>query len=157
MLKNKTNIYILIPSVILVWGIIGYRIFAGVGPTKINDKKEERVEKFQAKKIERKEVYALNTDYRDPFLGTITNPDHKEKHRSKPKQSKKKVVFPKIEYTGVFSSSNKNNTVYLITIDAKQEIFKLRETHQGVKLLKGDKEKISLRYQTEKKTFYIKK
>ncbi|RLD85014.1 MAG: hypothetical protein DRJ07_03985, partial [Bacteroidetes bacterium] len=74
----------------------------------------------------------------------------------KPKpRVKDSIVFPNISYKGIFSSSNNSNTIFLVLIDGNQEMFKKHETHQQVKLLKGDKKKITIKYKTEKKTYQL--
>ncbi|MCK5677019.1 MAG: hypothetical protein KAH72_00895 [Flavobacteriaceae bacterium] len=154
-MKSKRNIYVLLSAVILLWGFIGYRIFASISSSKKTNTVIAKIEKFQPKNTTAKEAYVIQANYRDPFLGTIVK--SKKKTISIPKQKKEKVVFPTIEYKGVFSSSLKKNTVYLIVIKGKQEIFKIKEVHQEVKLLQGNKEKIIVKYQKEKQTFYLKK
>jgi len=81
----------------------------------------------------------------------------KKKKRYISKKKKEKIVFPTMEYKGVFSSSLKKNTVYLIIINGKQEMFKINEIHQEVKLLQGNKEKITIKYKTEKQTIFLNK
>lgn len=147
------NIYILIPAVLLVWGIIGYRIFSGIAPSQKKTEEIAILSSFQPKEAMIKEVFELKLDYRDPFLGTLSI---REKKIIKPKpRVKDSIVFPDIHYKGIFSSSNKSNTIFLVMIDGYQEMFKKHETHQQVKLLKGDKKKITIKYKTEKKTFYL--
>lgn len=154
-MKSKRNIYVLLSAVIVLWGFIAYRIFASINPSKSTNKVLAKIEKFLPKKTIAKETYIIQANYRDPFLGTMVKSI--KKTISIPKQKKEKVVFPTIEYKGVFSSSLKKNTVYLIIINGKQEMFKIKEVHQEVKLLQGNKEKITVKYQKEKQTFYLKK
>lgn len=154
-MKNRRNTYILLLVVLVLWSFIGYRFFASIIPSKESKNNITKIKRFQPKKRFVKETYNIQADYRDPFLGYIEK--SKKKTNSVPKQKKEKIVFPKIEYKGIFSSSLKKNTVYLIVIDGKQEMFKIKEVHQEVKLLKGNKEKITVKYQSEKQTFNLKK
>lgn len=154
-MKSKRNIYILLSAVIVLWGFIAYRVFASMNPPKDNNNSIVKIEKFQPKKRTAKETYNIQVNYRDPFLGTMVKP--KKKKRYIPKQKKEIVVLPTMEYKGVFSSSLKKNTVYLIIINGKQEMFKINEIHQEVKLLQGNKEKITIKYKTEKQTIFLNK
>ena len=154
-MKNKRNTYILLSAVLILWGLIGYRVFASMNPSNGNKNKIVKIEKFQPIKRKNRETYMIHKNYRDPFLGTIEI--QKNKTRKFSKQIKEKIVFPNIEYKGIFSSNNKKNTVFLITINGDQEIFKAKEEHKGIKLLKGDKEKIILKYKSAKQIFYLKK
>jgi len=152
-MKNIKNIYILMPAVLVVWGIIGYRIFSGIVPSHKKSEEIVMLTPFQPKEVIKKEVFELKLDYRDPFLGTLSI---REKKIIKPKpRVKDSIVFPNISYKGIFSSSNNSNTIFLVMIDGNQEMFKKHETHQQVKLLKGDKKKITIKYKTEKKIFYL--
>ncbi|MCF6297911.1 MAG: hypothetical protein L3J08_08015 [Flavobacteriaceae bacterium] len=154
-MKDKKKIYILIPVVLLVWGIIAYRIFASINPSNKIDQIAVKAETFKPTKITKKEIFYINADYRDPFLGTLAV--HKKKTVKKIRQPKvkEKVVFPSIKYKGIFSSSKKTSTIFLIMINGKQQMYKTKETYQDIKLLKGDKEKITLKYKTKKQTFYL--
>lgn len=153
-MKNKKNIYFLIPAVLLIWGIIGFRIYSSINPTNNKTKIIVQTGKFQPKVTIKKESYILLANYRDPFLGTLSNSIRKK--RMHHKVIKEKIIFPIIEYQGGFTSTSKKNTIYLIVVDGKKEMFKLKETHQKVKLLKGDKEKITMKYKSGTKTYYLK-
>lgn len=154
-MKSKRNTYVLLSAVLILWGFIGYRVFASMNLPKENNSGLVKTEKFQPKEITAKETYIIQANYKDPFLGTMEKP--KKKIRVISKKRKEKIVFPNVEYKGVFSSSVKNNTVYLIIINSKKEMFKIKEVYQDVKLLQGDKEKITVKYKTEKQTFYLNK
>ncbi len=154
-MKSKRNTYILLSAVLVLWGVIGYRVFASMNPPIENNSGVVKTEKFQPKEIIAKETYIIQANYKDPFLGTMEKP--KKKTRVISKQKKQKIVFPNVEYKGVFSSSIKKNTVYLIIINSKKEMFKIKEVYQNVRLLQGDKEKVTVKYKTEKQTFYLNK
>ena len=154
-MKNKRNTYILLSAVLILWGIIGYRVFASFKPPKENNNGLLKTEKFHSKEITAKETYIIQANYRDPFLGTIKK--RKKKTSVVPKSKKEKIIFPNVEYKGVFSSNVKKNTVYLIKINNKKEMFKIKEVHQDVRLLQGDTENITLKYKTKKQIFYLNK
>ena len=155
-MKNKNNIYVLVPCVLLVWGLIAYRIFAGINPDLHDQNSSKPTAMFKPAKVAGRESFEILADYRDPFLGTLVND---QQLRLKPTKIKKSepILFPEIEYKGMFKPGDHSKTVFLIMINGSQEIFKIRETHQEVKLLKGDQEKIIVKYKTEKKTYFLKK
>ena len=68
-MKNKKNIYILLPAVILIWGLLGYRIFSGLKPSNTAEEKLT-VRAFKPQELKESEPFTISTDYRDPFLGT---------------------------------------------------------------------------------------
>jgi len=155
-MKNKKNIYILLPSVLIVWGLIAYRIFAGIHPDIQEENATSHLAVFKPTKVVKKEGFKIKADYRDPFLGPLaTNSPIRSKEKRIVKQ-KEPIVFPEIVYKGIFKPEDHSKAVFLIVIDGSQEMFKIRETHREVKLIKGDKEKIIVKYQTEKQTYFLK-
>lgn len=155
-MKNKKNIYILIPVVVLVWGLIGYRIFAGINPSAVEHTKIEQRTVFKPEQLVENRNFTIEANYRDPFLGTLENQYSNKPKKKKIKVKKEEVVFPDIQYKGMFKPGNHGKTVFLIEIDGSQLMFKLKEEHHEVKLLKGDKEQIVVKYKTEKQTYYLK-
>lgn len=155
-MKSKKNIYILIPAVLLIWGIIGFRMFSGLGPSVKPIQNTTLAQQFKPNDKIVRDKFVIDPNYRDPFLGTLSiKKSSKKSNRVIPK-IKETVVFPPIEYKGIFSSANNSNPIYLILINGNQEMFKKNETHQNVKLLKGDKEKITVKFKNEKKIYYLK-
>ena len=154
-MKNKKNIYILFPAVILIWSILIYKIVAATKPMKA----ELQVETAQFKPLQLQEsaTFTVNTNYRDPFLGTIS-----QKKKVKPKKrtvkvakQKPKVPFPKIIYKGVVSSKGKKSQVFLIAINGQQFFFKRNQTQNEVKLLRGNSKEVVLKFQGQQQTFPI--
>lgn len=155
-MKSKKNIYILLPAVLLVWGLIGYRVFAGLDPDKDMVDSMPMTKEFKPLKLVANTNFKIEANYRDPFLGTLEN---RMSNKTKPKKvylQKEAVVFPEILYKGIFSPGDHSKSVFLILIDGEQQMFKIKEIHNKVKLLSGDKEKIIIKYKKEKKTYYLK-
>ena len=48
---------------------------------------------------------------------------------------------------------NGQNKTFIITIDGTGELFKIGDVISGVRLVKGDTEKVILKYQKETKTY----
>lgn len=155
-MKSKKNIYILLPTVLLVWGLIGYRVFAGLDPDKDMVDSMPMTKEFKPLKLVANNNYTIEANYRDPFLGTLENRVFNKTIPKKVYKQKEEIVFPEILYKGIFSPGDYSKSVFLILIDGEQEMFKLREIHQEVKLISGDKEKIIVKYKKEKKTYYLK-
>jgi hypothetical protein len=155
-MKNKKSIFILLPAVLLIWGVVLFKVFGVLKPSDSNDLERKETVHFVPDKIVAKEKIELNIDYRDPFLGTFEI-EKKEKKivRVQSVIPQEEVVFPVIEYKGSFSGSNNANTVYLLVIDGAREMFKLKETHREIKLLQGDKEKTVVRFKSVKKTIIL--
>ena len=155
-MKNKKNIYILLPVVILVWGLLIYKIVAA---TKPNATTQELVAtaQFNPLQLEATESFTINANYRDPFLGIV-----KKKKKIKPKTKKvttKKITvpFPNIIYKGVVSPKGKNQQVYLISINGQQFFFKKNNINQKVKLMRGNNKEVVLKFQGQQQSFLIAK
>jgi hypothetical protein len=155
MMKNKKNLYILLPAVVFVWGLIAYRIFAGVNPNEPAVAAAQELKKFNPKlDPEPISSYEITADYRDPFLDEmdISKP---KKAFAKTKKQVQEIEFPEIEYKGIIKTGNNSKAIFLIVINGNRKMFKLKETHDDVKLIKGNEERITLKYNTEKRSYLL--
>ena len=69
-MKNKKNLYILLPIVLLIWGAVMYQFFSF---STIEELQTDTSNEFVLKHIAIKErdTVAINVNYRDPFLGKM--------------------------------------------------------------------------------------
>ncbi|MHC0446338.1 hypothetical protein ACWA1F_13090 [Flavobacterium sp. 3-218] len=150
-MKNKKNIYILLPLVLLVWGAVLFQLFSFTNPdeTTAPDNPEFT---FKPIKINKRESFTINVNYRDPFLGKMyvneTNSKPQKKHATAPKIAKQAeaLVWPKIIYKGVIADSKGKNTLYILLIDNKTHYMKIGDTENEIFLKSGDKESIYVKY-----------
>jgi len=157
-MKNKKNTYILLTAVLLVWGLLGYRIFSSVRPvTKLHQELATRAQ-FKPQQTKEVETFTIHTNYGDPFLGTLT-----QKNIAKPKTTrntiskKPKAPFPTIIYKGLVSSKKKNQQVFLISINGQQCFFKKNSTQKKITLLRGTAKEVVLRFEGRQQSFAITK
>lgn len=158
-MKNKKSIYILLPLVVLIWGVLIYQFF------NLSSDKETPVSNatFEVKSYQfiKPDTISINTNYRDPFLG---------KMYSKPAVSSKKVyikknvvpfdnnlkpeiIQPSIIYKGIVSDTKDNYQVFMVLIDDKTYLMKKGQTENGLQLLSGNRTSIKIKY--NKKTQVI--
>jgi len=157
-MKNKKNIYILLPAVLLVWGLLGYRIFSTVNPSIKKQQTVAASNNFKPQLLQESETFTINADYRDPFLGTVAQKKiSKTKKIAKTITKKPKVPFPSIMYKGLVSSKKKNQQVFLISINGQQFFFKKNSTKNEVKLLRGSSKQVVLQFQGQQQTFTLEK
>ena len=156
-MKNKKTIYFLIPAALIVWGLIGYRVYKAVNPTPTEVIAINTDDNFKPKKVETVQSYDINADYRDPFLGTLaSNKKVKRKAITTVAKPKEQIIFPTIVYKGIVSpKTNKKATVYLVQINGQQNLLKLQNTSEEVTLISGNDKEVVLEYQKERKTFSI--
>lgn len=158
-MKNKKNIYFLVPTVLFIWGIIGYRIIKTINPAPKTIVTTNIAVHFKPNKVNATVPYTINPNYRDPFLGKITSPKKKTKKvATKPRVTKKEVVFPKIIYKGVVSPKTaKNPPIFLVQINGEQNLLKLKGEAQQVSLISGNEKEVVLEYKRKRQTFSIQK
>ena len=147
-MTKQQKIVGLLVAVLIVWGAIGYQIFMSLHPnsgiTAIEVKST-----FTPQKYTEKEFYTIKEPYRDPFLGKF--PSTKVIRINKAK--KLTVVFPSIVYNGIISGNSSQS--YILTINGRQEVFKLKDTLNEVTLLKATVEEVMISYKGNKKTILL--
>ena len=157
-MKNKKNIYFLLPAVIIVWGLLVYKIIGGLNSSVQQTQSIESVRHFTPASLEQAETFTIKADYRDPFLGTFEKKKRKvTKHKNTPIEKKPNVPFPAIAYKGIVSPKGKNEKVFLIIVNGQQHLFKRSTVFNEVKLLSGNAHEITLRFQKQKQTFQLEK
>lgn len=154
-MKKRTSTYILLFSVVAIWGFLGYRVYSALNPDiplgekHSEGKREKRIE--TQKPIE---PYELNLNYPDPFgLTALKSKGHNSASTSV--QVKETVPFPVILFKGTVSRTNEKGMVYLVQINSESFLFRVSETHENVTLIRGNKESILLEYQGMRKRFVL--
>ncbi|KFF11996.1 hypothetical protein [Flavobacterium hydatis] len=150
-MKNKKNIYILLPVVMLIWGIVIFQFFSFTTP---DDFVEDRPTEFIIKplKIVKKDTFGINVNYRDPFLGKAYAGQSVPKVKSNNSGIKKLpkpeevIVWPTIKYKGLISDSKEKKKVYILIIGGQNYYMKIGDTANEVFLKSGDRESIYVKY-----------
>lgn len=157
-MKNKKNIYFLLPAVIIVWSLLVYKIINGLNSSPQQTKTVELIGQFKPKMIDQASSFTINTDYRDPFLGTFEKKKRKvTKRKNSPTIKKASIPFPTVVYKGIVSPKGKNEKVFLIIVNGQQHLFKRSSIFNEVKLLNGNAQKITVLFQKQKQTFPLEK
>lgn len=158
-MKNKKNIYILLPIVLFIWGIVIYQFFSFTTPEDgliENTSAELNIKPF---KVKERTAFSINTAYRDPFLGktyadptAITNSTHKKNTAARHKKQtaqEESIVWPSIHYKGTISDSKQKNKLYIMVIDGQNFYMKKGDTQNEIFLKDGDKESVYVKYKGE--------
>ncbi|MFA5297538.1 MAG: hypothetical protein WC389_04945 [Lutibacter sp.] len=154
-MKSKKNTYFLIPVALLIWGFIGYKIYASLNSNNEVEIVDNNAIEFEPEEIKEVEEFTINANYRDPFLGKLY---HNEKKSGSPvkKIVKPTVVFPVITYNGMVDPKEADRaTLFLITINNKQQFLSVGKQIDSVMLLKGNSKEITIGFQNNKKTIPI--
>ncbi len=150
-MKNKKALYILLPVVIVVWGIIAFKIFGHL------DKKEpvplilENTQTVQENNIV-PDTFNLIYDYKDPFLNK-KSPAKKNvsKRVKKVKTENERIVWPDILYTGRMVNQSTNKSLVSLTINGKEWIFNIGDQKDNITLLKTYDDSVKVKYEQETK------
>lgn len=149
-MKNKKNIYVLLPIVLLIWGIVLFQLFSFTTSDTITGSKSEE---FTVKplKIAVRDTFGINVNYRDPFLGKMYAPGSAVKIKSSNtgiKKTKKEVeiVWPVIKYKGLISDTKEKTKVFVLIISGQNHFMKIGDTANEVLLKSGDKESVYVKY-----------
>lgn len=148
---NKKKTYALLILVFGVWGTIAYKVISA-----FSDDTPEIVAPNLALntdyKLEyTKDTFSIQLIDRDPFLGTV----YKPKIESKPMvKQQKKVLWKPVEYLGLIA--NGEDQIFIVSVASKQSLFKKGQQLDSIKLIRGNKKQITLRYKHQNKTFKLK-
>jgi len=150
-MKNKKNIYILLPIVLFVWGAVLYQIVSFTKSDTISFKEKNSEFIIKPLKISERQKFTINVNYRDPFLGKMyaTQKTAKIKTRSYPNKPVKPIdvlVWPTILYKGMISDTKDKKKVFILIIDGKNHFMKIGETENDVFLKTGDRESVYVKY-----------
>lgn len=156
-MKNKKNIYFLLPAVLIIWGILIYKVIVGLNPSTHQNQTTEVVGQFIPKTLKQSETFTLKADYRDPFLGTIERKRTVPSIKKRVETEKITIPFPTITFKGIVSPKGKNEEVFLILVNGQQHLFKKNSVINNVKLLSGNSQEIKLQFQDQKQTFQLAK
>ncbi|MBY8962535.1 hypothetical protein KJK34_07195 [Flavobacterium sp. D11R37] len=145
-MKNKKSIYFLLPVVLFIWGMVIYQFFSFSGNETVLNASAS-YSKTTIIKPE-KQSFAIDVNYRDPFLGKMYNPQQTKKgHVSKEKNRPKEVIsWPYIAYKGIVSDTKDNNKVFVVVINNSTFFMQEKDTEQGVTLKTGNKNYINVEY-----------
>lgn len=150
-MKNKKNIYILLPVVLLIWGVVIFRFFSFSSPGEVIEStaKEYTITPF---KIKERPPIVINVNYRDPFLGKIyakpeiTKSDSNKVKRITTPKPEETIVWPTIQYKGMLSDPKEKNKRFMLVISGKNYFMKIGDTQEDIFLKDGDKESVYVRY-----------
>ncbi len=159
-MKNKKVVYFLLFVVLLIWGIIFYRIFSTVGGA---DDSGSYTGTMNDNSMDKNvpDTFNINGNYRDPFLGTM-QADKPVVHYSAPKTPVVKeekmiqpLAWPAIVYGGMIKNKQSNKQLVLVQINGQNNLMMVGNTVDGVQLLKIYRDSLEVSFQKAKK--WIKK
>ena len=150
-MKNKTKTYILLVAVLAIWGIIGFKILSTLNPEAPKMVAQDDTARFSPKAIVNAETFTIQLAERDPFLGTLYA---KKKINTNPKTiiPKEAFVWIPLLYHGTVSKQNSEEKICVLSINGQQQIMKVGQEVNEVKLLKANNTEVLVSYKGKRKT-----
>ena len=148
--QHKKIIFFLLTLVLIVWGIIFYRILSRSSLPTISvapniTLKEENRNQFL------KDTFHIKANYRDPFLGKLVFSDQCINLKPRPirkqptaKPSIGTTSWPSISYGGLIKNQKSNKQLILIMINGENGLMKLGDQINGIELKKVYKDSIEV-------------
>jgi hypothetical protein len=153
-MKSKKLVYGLLILVLLIWGIIAYRIVSALKKDKPAVMPANKAHALIKSDTETKD-FEIVANYRDPFLGQLVKKET-GKVISTVKPAPKKIpvstlVWPQIKFGGIIRNQQSKQPLALVTINGKEKIMKEKETVFEITLSKIYRDSAEFDYQKEKK------
>ena len=149
-MKNKHKTYVLIAAVLVIWGVIAYKISSGLHQNESPLIDTVKNQPFVPRSPIEMDTFSIQNIDRDPFLGTFSKP---------PKKTKKPVFVPpqpkslkQIRYSGIVQKTHGKTPVFVVTINNRQYVLKKGQTVDSVTLVSGNANKIVVRYNRQLRT-----
>lgn len=150
-MNKNIRTYILLGTVLVIWGLIGLKIFNAITPEAPQETSTESFD-FKPMAAIEKDTFHIVADYRDPFLGTLPTA---KKVRPKAKTVKAQAPKRTIAYTGSIANKDRKKNVFFVTIEGQQFLMKIGQTMNKVKLLNGSAQTIRVRYDGRTETIIL--
>lgn len=146
-MKKHTKTYLLLGFVLLVWGVIAFKLLSAFSPDSEPRAVVEDIP-FEPQKLALKDTFSILAAYRDPFLGIL----RRSLKKKQSPQTKKPitVAFPSIVYTGLIG--DQHNAVFFVSIAGNAYLMKKGDENDGVTLVRGTDTDLSIRYKGALKT-----
>ena len=140
----------LILAVLSIWGIIGYKIISALNPETPKIAHAEFNTTFTPKVNTTLDTFSIQTVERDPFLGNLYAKKVKD---TTPKiiSYREEFVWIPILYHGMVSKQNSDEKTCILSINGQQQLMKVGQEVNEVKLIKANNIEVFLSYKGKRK------
>lgn len=161
-MNNRTLNIVLITAMVIIWGLVGRKLFLNYGSGVGEIEQVVDVPKIDFKVVQ-KDTFILLRVERDPFLGAKgisaselgvrnTSSTNKIKNQNIP-ESFAKLQWPKVKYYGFVKNSTSLNKLVLLNINNKLYRVKMKSAIDGLIVRKVFKDSVELEFKKELKFF----
>lgn len=125
-MKNRITAKILLPLVLAIWGLIGWKVYAAMQADE-SLPAETREPAMHTAADHSPDSMDLLFNYRDPFLGTVDKPEEKKQNEPLAASVKKQDVhpvpqtfsWPSLVYSGLVRRSADQKTVGFLSVNGQ--------------------------------------
>lgn len=132
--------------VLFIWGTVMYQLFSFSSSEEVPAVSSNEIS-LKPIKIAKRDSFAINTNYRDPFLGKMYSVN--KDSIPKKKRTLKKVealVWPTIQYKGIVSDTKEKSKIFMLVINNQTHLMKKGQTENEIYLKEGDRESVYVKY-----------
>lgn len=157
-MKSKKSIYILLPLVLIIWGMLIYQFFSYSSPDEIEiDAEVPTVVNIE---YNAPDTTTIDASHRDPFTGKLENSKSANKKVVKSNtHSMNQDVAPQeqvqIEYKGIVTDVVNKNKVFMILINNQTFLMKQGDKEKDVELISGNNESILIKHRGKKTKIFL--
>ncbi|MFW6222420.1 MAG: hypothetical protein ACOC3T_02285 [Bacteroidota bacterium] len=175
-MKNKKLQYILIPVVLVVWGLIIYRFLDFTRQDTPDETYTVSTLQTNQNNNHEQDTFSLYANYRDPFLKHVrykgynyTKANASNKKTEKKKEKKKpetnvelrreileNIRWPDIKYGGIVQNTQSGEKVGLIEVDKQEFLIRKNDSTQKIFIKDLYKDSVIVIYKEKHKTFVTK-
>lgn len=158
-MKSKKSIYILLPLVLIIWGMLIYQFFSYTNQDEIDV--DTAVPSIVNIEYNEPDTTAIDASHRDPFTGKLENSKSANKGVVKSNtHPMNKDVTPQeqvqIEYKGIVTDVVNKNKVFMLLINNQTFLMTQGDIEKGIELISGNNESILIKHRGKKiKVFLI--
>jgi hypothetical protein len=163
---NKPLTYVLIGGVLLVWGVIFFRVFMGTAETTPSIVSPRSVIRNEKQNSFARDTFDLLLSYRDPFLSNTARTGNgfasfysgQANGNVKAVKKKVKVKEPVVEidwsfisYLGLVNNKVQKKNIGLMVVNGKEYMINEGDRIEEITVLKKAKDSIQVSYKEQKK------
>jgi len=165
-MKNKKIMFLLVPAVVIVWGLIIYRIAEAVSEKETQTAANSVEQPVDRRTASLPDSVKLLVNYRDPFLtgSVVSRPVERPMGTggavpttpasfapSVPAPPAKIVVWPAVQYLGMIQNSTSKTKIAIVRINGKSHLLAEAAVAGQLTVQKITPDSVSVSFQGERK------
>ena len=156
-MKNKRNTYLLLGVVMIIWGLILYKMIHTLYPREEHSATRVLGVSFKATPIQEQDTFSIAIHERDPFLDVFRPKriQHKPKRSTSVRIREENVPQLAIAFSGMITDTKSKARIFFVTINGQQHLMKIDEEIADVKLIRGSEDAIRIRHKNKLRTIAI--